>query len=429
MNPVKITVVGGGSTYTPELIEGFAARARAGTLMIDELVLHDVDADRLAVVGALAQRILDRTGFPGRLVRTTDLDEAVRGAAAVLIQLRVGGQAARLTDETVPNKYGLLGQETTGAGGFAKALRTVPVVLDIAERVRTLAGPGAWIVDFTNPVGIVTRALQHAGHRAIGLCNVGIGFQRRFARAFGVEPGRVRLGHAGLNHLSWIRSVTVDGVDRLPEILDGPMLEDVAGPTGSPSLLRTLRAIPSYYLHYFWDTAHEIAAQQAGEYRAAAVQAIEAELLTMYADPALDHKPELLERRGGAYYSEAAAALVTSLLTGDGAHHYVNVRNDGTIAGLPADAVVEVGAIVDSDGAHPLEIPPLAPEMLGLVQAVTAYEILAVRAAVTGDRTTAARALLANPLVREWDLVEPLLADLLEINRRFLPAFFPPHRG
>jgi 6-phospho-beta-glucosidase len=425
MNPVKITVVGGGSTYTPELIEGFAARARAGTLAIDELVLHDIDAERLDVVGALAQRILDRTGFPGRLVRTTDLDDAVSGAAAVLVQLRVGGQAARLTDETIPNRYGLLGQETTGAGGFAKALRTVPVVLDIADRVRALAEPGAWIVDFTNPVGIVTRALQHAGHRALGLCNVGIGFQRRFAQTFGVEPDRVRLGHAGLNHLSWIRSVSVDGVDRLPEILDGPLLDEVAGRTGSPSLLRTLRAIPSYYLHYFWDTAHEVAAQQAGEHRAAAVQAIEAELLAMYADPALDHKPELLESRGGAYYSEAAAALVTSLLTADGAHHYVNVRNDGTIADLPDDAVVEVAATVDSDGAHPLPVPPLPPEMLGLVQSVTAYEILAVEAATTGDRTVAARALLANPLVREWDVVEPLLDELLKTNERFLPAFFP----
>ena len=422
---MRITVVGGGSTYTPELIEGFAARARAGTPAIDELVLHDIDAARLDVVGALAERILDRTGFPGRLVRTTVLDDAVRGAAAVLIQLRVGGQAARLTDETIPNRYGLLGQETTGAGGFAKALRTVPVVLDIAERVRELAEPGAWIVDFTNPVGIVTRALQHAGYRALGLCNVGIGFQRRFAQAFGVEPGRIRLGHAGLNHLSWIRSVDIDGVDRLPEILDGPLLDQVAGPTGSPSLLRALRAIPSYYLNYFWGTAGEIAAQRAGDHRAAAVQAIEAELLTMYADPALDHKPALLESRGGAYYSEAAAALVTSLLTGDGAHHYVNVRNEGTITGLPDDAVVEVAATVDAGGAHPLPVPPLPPEMLGLVQAVTAYEILAVRAATTGDRTVAARALLANPLVREWEVVEPLLDDLLEVNRSFLPAFFP----
>lgn len=427
MNPVKITVIGGGSTYTPELVEGFAARA--GRLALDELVLHDIDSDRLAVVGALAQRILNRAGFAGQLTLTTDLDDAVRGAVAVLIQLRVGGQAARLTDETTPNRYGLLGQETTGAGGFAKALRTVPVVLDIAERVRHLAEPGAWIVDFTNPVGIVTRALQHAGHQALGLCNVGIGFQRRFAHTFGVEPDRVRLGHAGLNHLSWIRSVSVDGVDRLPEILDGPLLDEVAGRTGSPSLLRTLRAIPSYYLHYFWDTAQEISAQRAGQYRANAVQVIETELLTMYADPALDHKPALLESRGGAYYSEAAAALVTSLLTGDGAHHYVNVRNNGTIAELPDDAVVEVPATVDRDGAHPLPVPALPPEMLGLVQAVTAYEILAVDAAVTGDRSVAARALLANPLVREWHLVEPLLQELLSINQAFLPAFFPTTAG
>ncbi|MEU6141698.1 6-phospho-beta-glucosidase [Streptomyces sp. NPDC047081] len=421
---MKITVVGGGSTYTPELIEGFARRA--DVLPVDELVLHDIDAERLTVIGGLARRILARQGFPGRLTTTTDLGEAVDGAAAVLVQLRVGGQAARLVDETLPNRFGLLGQETTGPGGFAKALRTVPVVLDIAEEVRRRARPGAWIVDFTNPVGIVTRALLDAGHRAVGLCNVAIKFQRQLAARLGTDPERVRLGHAGLNHLTWIRSVTVDGTDRLPELLSGDSLDAMAAQVRVPAgALRDLGAIPSYYLHYFYCTDEEIRTQQAGgSHRAEQVLAIERELLTLYADPALDRKPGLLEQRGGAHYSEAAAALVTSLLTGDGAHHYVNVRNDGVLPGLPDEAVVEVGADVDTAGPHPTPVPPLPPEMLGLVQAVTAYETLAVEAALTGDRTVARRALVANPLVREWELADTLLDALLEANRRHLPRFF-----
>jgi 6-phospho-beta-glucosidase len=420
---VKIAVIGGGSTYTPELIEGFARRA--GTLAVEELVLHDIATDRLDVVGGLAQRILTSQGYPGLLRTTTSLEEAVDGAAAVLIQLRVGGQQARLVDETLPGKFGLLGQETTGPGGFAKALRTVPVVLRIAEVVAERALPGAWIVDFTNPVGIITRALLDEGHRALGLCNVAIGFQRRLASRFGVQPERVRLDHAGLNHLSWIRQVLVDGVDRLPELLAGDRIGELVDEVDLPAeLLRTLRAIPSYYLHYFYCTDRAISAQATGPRRAEEVLEIERVLLDMYADPALDHKPELLEQRGGAYYSEAAAALVTSLLTGDGGHHYVDVRNNGTIVGLPDVAVVEVPALVDDAGAHPLPVAPLAPEMLGLVQAVTAYEVLTVQAARTGNRQLALRALLANPLVRQWELASPLLEAILEANRERLPQFW-----
>lgn len=419
---MRITVVGGGSTYTPELVEGFARRA--AVLPVAELVLQDPDAGRLDVVGGLAARILERQGFPGRLVLTTDLDAAVTDAAAVLVQLRVGGQRARLVDETLPNRFGLVGQETTGPGGFAKALRTVPVVLDVAERVRARALPGAWVVDFTNPVGIVTRQLLDAGHRALGLCNVAIGFQRRLAAVLGVDPGRVRLGHAGLNHLTWVRSVEVDGVDRLPELLAAPHLQRVADEVELPAaLLTTLGAIPSYYLRYFWCTDDELERQRAGTHRADRVLQIEAELLALYEDEALDHKPALLEQRGGAWYSEAAAALVTSLLTGDGALHYVNVRNRGLVAGLAGDDVVEVPATVDRDGAHPLPVPPLAPELLGLVQAVTAYEVLAGEAARTGDRTTALRALVANPLVRQWDAAVAVLDALLEANRDLLPRF------
>ena len=419
---MRITVVGGGSTYTPELVEGFARRA--AVLPVDELVLHDVDPERLRIVGGLAERILRRTGFPGRLVTSTDLPSAVEGASAVLVQLRVGGQRTRLLDETIPNRFGLIGQETTGAGGFAKALRTVPVVLGIADQVRRLAGPDAWIVDFTNPVGIVTRQLLDAGHRAIGLCNVGIGVQRRLAGRFGVEPDRVRLGHAGLNHLSWVRSVQVDGVDRLPELLAGDGATEWAQELGvPPELLAALGALPSYYLSYYYCTDAELRRQLEGEHRAERVLAIERELLELYTDPALDRQPELLTQRGGAYYSEAAAALVTSLLTGDGAHHYVNVRNDGLIAGLGHADVVEVAALVDRDGAHPLPVPALPPEQLGLVQSATAYEVLAGEAARTGDRSVALRALVANPLVRQWEPARDVLAALLGAHAEHLPLF------
>ena len=420
---MKIAVIGGGSTYTPELIEGFARRG--DVLSGVELVLHDIAADRLAVVGGLASRILAAQGSSHRLVTTTSLDEAVDAADAVLVQLRVGGQQARLIDETLPGRFGLLGQETTGPGGFAKALRTVPVVLNIAEVVAERAQSDAWIVDFTNPVGIVTRALLDQDYRALGLCNVAIGFQRRLATRFGVAADQVQLDHVGLNHLSWIRQVRVDGVDRMPDLLDTPAAEELAEAIRVPAdLLRTLGAIPSYYLHYFYCTDRAIAEQASGPHRAEEVLQIERTLLAMYADPALDHKPALLEQRGGAYYSEAAAALVTSLLTGDRAHHYVNVRNNGSVAGLPDDAVVEVPATVDRAGAHPVPIAPLAPELLGLVQTVTAYEVLTIQAARTGDRRVAVRALLANPLVRQWDRAVPLLDALLEANRQHLPQFF-----
>ncbi|GAA0979929.1 6-phospho-beta-glucosidase [Acrocarpospora macrocephala] len=422
---MKIAVIGGGSTYTPELIEGFARRSRV--LAVEELVLQDVAADRLEIVGGLARRILARQGFAGRLVTTTSPDAAVDGAAAVLIQLRIGGQRARLVDETLPGRFGLLGQETTGPGGFAKGLRTIPVVLAIADLVARRARHDAWIVDFTNPVGMVTRALLDEGHRALGLCNVAIGLQRRLAARLGVDPDRVRLDHAGLNHLSWIRRVLVDGIDRLPEMLAS---DDIGDLVDAPAeLMRTLGAIPSYYLHYFYRTDRATEARAGGPHRADEVLDIEQTLLKMYADPALDHKPALLDKRGGAYYSEAAAALATSLLTGDGAHHYVNVRNNGTIDGLSDETVVEVPATVDTAGAHPVPVAALAPEMLGLVQAVTAYEILTIEAARTGDRRVALRALLAHPLVRQWDIAVPLLDAVLDANRQHLPRFFARHPG
>jgi 6-phospho-beta-glucosidase len=420
---VKIAVVGGGSTYTPELVEGFGSRA--DRLPIDELVLLDPDAERLVIVGGLAERILARRGWDGRLVRTDDRAAALEGADFVLLQLRVGGQASRFLDETIPPRFGVVGQETTGPGGFAKALRTVPLVLDIAEETARRGAPGAWLVDFTNPVGIVTQALLDAGHRALGLCNVAIGFQRRFAAHFGVPPERVELEHVGLNHLTWERAIRVDGVDRLPALLDreGPSL---ASEVGLPlRLLRTLGALPSYYLRYYYATRAVVDEQRTAPTRAEEVMGIERELLELYRDPSLDRKPALLERRGGAFYSEAAAQLIASLHAGTGDIQVVDVRNDGTLPDLPAGAVVEIPARIDRAGAHPLPLAPLGPEIRGLVEHAKAYEELAVVAATTGDRRIALQALLANPLVPDFETASQLLEALLEANRALLPRFFP----
>jgi len=421
---ISLAVIGGGSTYTPELIDGFIARG--DRLEVGRIVLHDVNAERLQVVGGLAGRMLRRAAWPGTLTLTSDLGQALDGTDFVLLQLRIGGQAARLVDETLPPRFGTIGQETTGAGGFAKALRTVPVVLDIAAEARRRAAPGAWIVDFTNPVGIVTQALLDDGHRALGLCNVAITLQRDLAQRLKVDPGRVALEHVGLNHLSWIRSVTVDGIDRLPELLKGEGAE-LAHEMDLPlDAYRRLGAIPSYYLRYYYEFDRVLAKQLAGQNRASEVMDIEARLLEMYRDPQLDEKPALLADRGGAFYSEAAAQLVEGLTVGADDPQVVDLRNEGALDELADDDVVEIAARIGRDGAHPLPQRPLPDELRQLVLAAKRYERLAVKAARSGVRADALEALAANPLVAGHTDPEPLLDALLDANRDALPAFFPP---
>ena len=418
---MKLAVVGGGSTYTPELVAGLARERER--LDLRDLVLQDIDPDRREVVGGLAERMLRAAGYDGKFSVTDDLDAAVEGASFVLIQLRVGGQEARLSDETVPLACGCIGQETTGAGGLGKALRTVPVVLEIAERVRELAQPDAWIVDFTNPVGIVVRGLLDHGHRAVGLCNVAIGIQRWVARTLSIEPQRIVIDQVGLNHLTWVRAVRVDGSDVLPELLaeHGDELAEVA--VVPRAVLDRLGAIPSYYLHYFYLHDHELERQRTAKPRAAEVQEIERELLELYRDPNLTSKPKLLEQRGGAYYSDAATQLVASLATGDGDVQVVDVRNNGTLAGLADDDVVELPARIQAGGPEPIAQAPLAPEMLGLAQHVAAYERLAVQAAVTGDRELVYKALLTHPLIGQHPQAEELTESLLAADRENLPRF------
>jgi 6-phospho-beta-glucosidase len=411
---MRVAVVGGGSTYTPELLDGFA---RLGTA--DEVTLIDPAAERLAVIGGFGRRLLARYGSATRLTWTGDLDAGLTDADVVLLQLRVGGQRTRVSDETFPLACGCVGQETTGAGGLAKALRTVPVVLDVARRARERARPGAWVVSFTNPVGIVTRALLDDGHRAVGLCNVAIGLQRRLAGLLDVAPDAVTLDHVGLNHLTWERAATVDGVDRLPGLLAAHG-DTLAAHLELPAeLLRLTGTLPSYYLRYFYCHDEVVAEQRVSPARGTRVAEIERELLDLYRDPALDTKPGLLSERGGAYYSEAAIGLLASLHGAPGTHA-VNVRNRGTLPNLPDEAVVEVSCHVDGTGATPVPAAPLAPDLAGLVAHVAGYEELAVEAAVEGGADRVFRALLAHPLVGQADRARGLTDRLLAANAGFL---------
>ncbi len=420
--------MGGGSTYTPELVDGLCDLE--DRIVVDDLVLLDPSDVRREVVGGLSERILRARGWGGTFWTTADAHAALEGADFVVVQLRIGGQAARHVDETLPVGYGCLGQETVGAGGLAKALRTVPVVLDLAEEMVARANPGAWLVDFTNPVGIVTQALLDEGHRALGLCNVAIWAQRRIGHYLGVDPDDVEIEHVGLNHLTWIRSARVGRTkedDRLDELFErfGPELELESGVP--LDVLRLQHALPSYYVHYYYAHDAEVAQQSAPGHRSRAdvVAELEAKLLEEYRDPALASKPDALSYRGGAYYSLAAVRLMASLHAGTGDVQVVDMRNDGAVPGLPDDAVVETTAVVDASGAHPLPQRPLPSEMLGLVQHAKAYERLAVQAACSGSRDDVVRALLANPLVGQYPLAADLADELLAANREHLPRFFP----
>ena len=416
---MKLAIVGGGSTYTPELIDGFLRHR--DLLPVEELWLVDPSEERRRLVGGMAQRMFARGGHPGVVHATDDLVAGVAGADAVLFQLRVGGQDARHGDETWPHEAGVIGQETTGPGGFAKALRTVPVVLEAAEAVRRYAKPGAWIIDFTNPVGLVTRALLSHGHRAVGLCNVAIGFQRRFAARFDVAPSAVRLDHVGLNHLTWELGVHVEGKgDVLPGLLETD-LPELAEEVELPAPLLTLQhAVPSYYLRYYY--AHEeVLREQLGEpTRAEVVQEVERALLAQYADPAVDTKPVELERRGGAFYSEAAIDLLLSLTTDRGDVQVLDVLNGGILPFLPDDHVIEVPSRVTAEGAVPLPVAPLADDIRGLIADVAGYERLALDAAVRGGRDRVLHAMWSHPLVRDFDRAQRLTDLLLAANGRHL---------
>jgi len=429
---MKVTVIGGGSTYTPELIKGFLDRV--DTFPVSELWLMDIDQDRLDIVGGFAQRIVENMGAPFKVILTTDQRAAVRDTRYVVTQLRVGMMTARRNDEYLGHRHGLIGQETTGVGGMAKALRTIPVVLSIAKAMAELA-PGALLANFTNPSGIVTEALARYAPDvpAIGVCNVPITTQMGIIEKLEelyerkIDPQNAKLDTLGLNHLSWHRGFTLDGEDVWPQLMQGYLteLEKEKHPEWPPQLIQTLQMMPNYYLNYFYQTDSKLAAQSDWPpSRADEVIEIEEGLLQQYADPNLKEPPEDLMKRGGAYYSTLATQILTAHYNDLGETHIINTPHRGAVPGWPEDWVLEMPCKVDASGIQPLPTEPLPPVCFGLLAQVKSYELLTVEAALHGDRKAAYQALLANPIGPAADKVQEVLDDMLETNREFLPLFW-----
>ena len=434
---MKVAVIGGGSSYTPELINGFLERTRSFPFI--ELWLMDVAPERLEVVGGFAQRMVQAKGAPFAVHLTTDQREAVRGASYVITQLRVGGMRARCEDEYLGRRHGLIGQETTGVGGMAKALRTVPVVLDIAADTRELA-PGALLVNFTNPSGLVTEALSRYAPDvpAMGLCNAPITTKMQILKALEKRQGiqialeRAELKTLGLNHLSWHRGFTLDGEDIWPQVLVAYLeeLEADPDPEWDPRLVESLRMIPNYYLQYYYYTDRKLAEQQRWPpSRAEEVMEIESALLRQYGEPDRTEPPDDLMKRGGAYYSTLATQLLNAHYNDQSETHIANVPHGGAVPGWPEDWVLEMPCRVDAAGIHPLPAEPLPPVCFGLLAQVKMYEILTVEAAVHGDRDAAYQALLAHPLGPSADCIPDVLDDMLETNRAYLQQFWPGAPG
>ena len=431
---LKVTVIGGGSSYTPELIKGFLDRVE--TFPIDELWLVDISQERLDIVGGFAQRMVRAHGAPFAVHLTIDRRRGLEGASYVITQLRVGGMAARREDEYLGRRWGLVGQETTGVGGMAKALRTIPVILDIAADMREVA-PNALLVNFTNPAGLNTEAIFRyaADIPAVGVCNVPITAKmmmvQELKRVLGepIDPARAQLHTLGLNHLSWHRGFTVDGKDYWPLILEGYIarMREETDPEWPPELLENLGMIPNYYLQYYYFTEKKIAEQAQWEEtgsRAEQVMTIEKQLLAEYAEPDRTEPPADLMKRGGAWYSTLATQLLNAHYNDLNEIHVVNVPHRGAVPGWPEDWVLEMPSRVGRSGIQPIPTEPLPPAQFGLLAHVKAYELLTVEAAVHGDRRAAYLALLAHPLGPGADKIDALLDDMLETNRPYLPRFF-----
>jgi len=423
---MKIAVIGGGSTYTPELIDGFACKGEA--LRVTEICLHDINPIRLAIVGKFCSRLLSAKGVPIRLKTTESMVEAVAGASFVLIQIRVGGQAARHRDILLGLKHGLIGQETTGIGGFAKALRTLPIVMQICSVIEKYA-PDSWTLSFTNPSGLVTEAiLRSTPLKVLGLCNIPMDLKMSISREIGVPPDRIHLDYVGLNHLSWVRKVFVDGRDIMPDILEhilkNGIPKNIPDLDYEPRLLRSLGMLPMYYLRYYYYPEKMLRLlRQKKKTRAEEVMDLERQLLDLYQDETVLEKPDLLNERGGAYYSLVAVDLIQALSRDQESEHIVNLANGSSIPDLPPEAVIECTARISSSGAHPVPVGPLDPRIRGLVQAVKAYETLTIQASRERDRGAALWALVTHPLGPPGDRAFEILDELIQINQLdFLPG-------
>ncbi|NBD28166.1 6-phospho-beta-glucosidase [Paenibacillus glycinis] len=432
---LKVAVMGGGSSYTPELIEGFIKHHRE--FPVRDIYLVDIEEGRskLETVGALANRMIGKAGVPIRVHTTFNRREAIEGADFVTTQMRIGMLDARSRDEKIPLKYGLIGQETTGAGGFAKALRTIPVILDIAKEMEELA-PDAFMINFTNPAGIVTEAvLKYANIRTMGLCNLPIGIKMQIAKLCGVDVSEVTIEMAGINHLTWTTRIAVSGIDITADVLNkaagasGLTMKNIPDFGWDAEFLRSLGALPCSYHRYYYmkDLVFEEmnkAFLEKGTTRADDVRRVETELFELYKDPNLAVKPPQLQQRGGAYYSEAAVNLMTSIYNDKKDIQTVNVRNNGILPFLPDEVSVEVNCVIDAQGAHPVQIgTPIAPQIRGLMQVVKAYEELTVKAAAEGDYSAGLQALTLHPLIGSAKLAKQVLDEIIDANIRYLPQF------
>ncbi|MGF1739962.1 6-phospho-beta-glucosidase [Vibrio profundum] len=434
MKTAKIAVIGGGSSYTPELIEGIIKRWRS--LPLHELALVDIESSREKVetIAALTRRMFAREGLEQvKITVHYKPDTAIIGADYVLTQLRVGGLQARAKDERLGLKYNILGQETTGVGGFAKALRTIPVMLDIARLVERLA-PDAWIINFTNPAGIVTEAVtRYTNAKIVGVCNVPVTMHHMIANMLQVEFDDLQIRFGGLNHMVWAHNVIHKGEDITQTVIDrlcdGAELtmNNIKEAPWNPAFLRALNAIPCPYHHYFYQTQtmlkDEIKQASNEGTRAEQVMQVEKALFEIYADPNLSEKPEQLTFRGGSFYSEVAVELICAIQNNSGTRLTLNTQNNGAITGLPDDAVIETDCIVDSQGPHPLAFGKLPNSMHGLTAQIKSFEQLTIQAAVSGDKEAALLALVTNPLIGDANLAESLLADVISCNQEYLPKF------
>lgn len=436
MKGLKIAIIGGGSSYTPEIIEGFIKRKEE--LPVSEIYLVDIKdgEEKLNIVGNLAKRMIKKAGLDIKLTLTLDRREALKDADFVTTQFRVGGLDARARDERFPLKYNVLGQETVGPGGFAKALRTIPVILDICKDMKELC-PDAWLVNFTNPSGLVTEAVnKYTDIKCIGLCNVPIHMKMDVAAMLDVDSKDLFIEFVGLNHLVWGRRVWYKGEDVTKKVIeslkDGASLtmKNISDLKWPEEFLDALGMIPCPYHRYYYMTDRllneEKESAQSGDKgtRAEQVKKIEERLFELYKDENLNVKPAELEKRGGAYYSDAAVSLISAIYNDKKEIHTVNVKNNGTIKGIPDDTIIETNCLVDRRGATPLALTgELEIKILGLIQSVKSYEILAVESAVTGDRSKAIMALTNNPLIPSIDASIKLIDELIEINKDYLPQF------
>jgi len=425
---VKIAVIGGGSTYTPELIDGILQRHER--LPVTEIHLIDIDLTRLTIIAAFAKRMIKASGRDISIEFSTDIREGIRNSTFVVSQFRVGSQKARHRDEMLGRKYGLVGQETVGVGGFAKALRTIPVALSIAQIIQQEA-PEAMLLNFTNPAGLITQALKlHApAVKSIGLCNVPWNTRIEIAGALDVSSSAIEFDYVGLNHLSWIRGVTVDGVDCSAEAIAAfrGLTINKASPGDSPAWLQStidyLQAIPNYYLLYYYEEKAWIDYQRNNPTRASEVMKIEEVLLKKFSDESLVAKPEELMERGGAYYSDSAVELMADIHNDAGTVHIVNTLNNGAIEGFPDDAVMEIPAIITKTGAKAIKASSMRPDIDALVRSVKDFEMLSIDAAVTGNEQSALLALLANPIGPDSSQARDLWRDLRAENQGLVGLF------